>query len=162
KFKIKYLFTTEKVLKNLHEGTIDFGLFAIQNAVGGVVQESTHAMAKYTFEIINEFTILVRHFLMKRKDVDLKDIKTIIAHPQVFKQCQTTLKEKYTQYKCVSGERNLVDTAKAAQAVSNSTLPKNYAILGPAGLAKMYDFNIVAENLQDSSNNLTSFFIVKR
>ena len=38
-FKIKYLFTSEKVLKNLHEDNIDYGLFAIQNAVGGVVEE---------------------------------------------------------------------------------------------------------------------------
>ena len=45
KFQIKYLFTSEKVLRNLHEGNIDYGLFAIQNAGGGVVEESTHGMA---------------------------------------------------------------------------------------------------------------------
>ena len=61
-FKIKYLYTTEKVLKNLHEGNIDYGLFAIQNAVGGVVQESTYAMARYKFKIIDEFAIKIRHF----------------------------------------------------------------------------------------------------
>ena len=60
--KIKYLLPVRKVLKNLHEDNIDYGLFAIQNAVGGVVEESTHAMAKYKFKIVEEFQILISHF----------------------------------------------------------------------------------------------------
>ncbi|PJE60117.1 hypothetical protein COU86_06070, partial [Candidatus Roizmanbacteria bacterium CG10_big_fil_rev_8_21_14_0_10_36_26] len=161
-FKIKYLFTSEKVLKNLHEGNIDFGLFAIQNAVGGVVEESTHAMAKYKFKIVEEFEILVRHFLMKRKDVSVGEIKTIMAHPQNFRQCKDNLRKKYPNMKLVSGKGDLVDTAKAAEALADGKLEKNIAILGPKTLAKIHDLEIIDENLQDSKNNLTSFFLVSR
>ncbi|MDE2026650.1 MAG: prephenate dehydrogenase/arogenate dehydrogenase family protein, partial [Patescibacteria group bacterium] len=45
--KTEYLYTSEKVLKNLHEGIIDFGIFAISNSTGGLVEESIQAMAKY-------------------------------------------------------------------------------------------------------------------
>lgn len=161
-FRIKYLFTTEKVLKNLHEGNIDFGLFAIQNAVGGVVDESTHAMARYKFKIVDEFDVPVCHFLMKRKDVNTREIKTIMAHPQVFKQCRRTLAKKYSAFNLVSGHGDLVDTARAAWTLSKNKLPVDTAILGPKNLAKIYDLEIIDENLQDDKNNVTTFFLVKR
>jgi len=161
-YKIRYLYTSEKVLKNLHEGNVDFGLFAIQNAVGGVVQESTYAMARYKFKIVDEFTILVRHFLMKRKNVNVDKIDTIMAHPQVFKQCRETLKEKYPAIKQVSGQGDLVDTAKAAWALSGGKIKKETFILGPKNLAVLYDLEIVDSDLQDNKENLTTFFLASR
>ena len=67
-YQIKYLYTTEKVLKNLHQGNIDFGLFAIQNPAGGVVIESAYAMSRYRFKIIDQFSIPICHFLMKKRN----------------------------------------------------------------------------------------------
>lgn len=162
KYKIKYLYTSDKVLRNLHEGNIDYGLFAITNSTGGIVEESIQALAKYPSVIVSDFQILVRHFLMKRKDVDSSKVNTIIAHPQVFAQCENKLKTKFTNYKLVSGERDLVDTAKAAEYLNNGKLPKSYAVLGPMGLAKKYNFDIIAENLQDREDNFTRFLLVKR
>jgi len=122
---VKYLYTSEKVLKNLHEGNIDYGLFAIQNVVGGVVEESTHAMAKYKFKIVKEFQILIRHFLMKRKDIDIKQIKTIMAHPQNFAQCKNNLEKKYPNLEQVSGRGNFLDTARCAEALAKNKIDKN-------------------------------------
>lgn len=162
KYEIKYLYTSEKVLKNLHEGKIDFGLFAIQNAVGGVVEESTHAMAKYKFKIVEEFQILIRHFLMKRKDMDINSVKTIMAHSQNFRQCKDSLIKKYPDLKQISGQGDLLDTAKCAEALAKNKINKSTAILGPKILAKIYNFDIIAEDLQDGTNNLTTFFLVGR
>ena len=162
KHKIIYLYTSEKVLEKLHSGDVDLGLFAIHNAVGGIVYESAHAMSQYKFKIVDEITIPIRHYLMKRKDVAFNNIDHIMAHPQVFAQCKTTLAHKYPSLVLESGEGDLVDTAKAAWSLANAVLSNNYAILGPGILSKLYDFEIIAENLQDSSNNLTSFFLVSR
>ncbi len=161
-YKVKYLFTTEKVLRNLHEGNIDFGLFAIHNAIGGVVEESTHAMARYKFKIVSEFAILITHCLMKRKDVTTSVIQQIMAHPQVFKQCAGTLSKKYAGLNQLSGSGDLIDTAKVAWALAKGTVDKNTYILGPKILSNIYNFEVVDENLQDSKENLTSFFLVSR
>ena len=162
KFQVKYLFTSEKVLKNLNEGNIDFGLFAIQNAVGGVVEESTYAMAKYKFKIVEEFQIMIRHCLMRRRDVDTKDIKTIMAHSQNLRQCKDNLAKRYPNLKQISGQRDLLDTARCAEALTKNKIDKNTAILGPKILVEIYDLEIIDENLQDSQDNLTSFFLVSR
>jgi prephenate dehydrogenase len=162
KHKIKYLYTTEKVLKNLHEGSIDLGIFAIQNAVGGVVEESTHAMARYKFKIVSEFQIMIRHNLMKRKDVKTEEIRIIMAHSQNFRQCKDNLDRKFPRLGRITGKDDLMDTAMAARALSLGKIPKNTAILGPRILSEIYGLDIVDENLQDSKNNLTTFFAVSR
>lgn len=161
-YKIRYLFTTEKVLKNLTEGNIDCGLFAVSNSTGGIVEESMQALAKYSSSIISDFEIPVKHFLMKRKDVDTKTITSIMAHPQVFAQCKQTLMINFSQYKLISGKSDLVDTARAAEYLATDKLPKTTAILGAIGLAEKYNFDIIAENLQDKQDNLTRFLLVKR
>ncbi len=161
-YKTEYLFTTEKVLKNLHEGNTDFGLFAITNNTGGLVEESMQALTKYPCTIVEDFEILISHFLMKRKDAKANEIDTIMAHPQVLKQCEKTLGEQYKHLTLQSGTGDMVDTAKAAEQLSLGKLPKNVAILGPKTLAVRYNFDIIAENLQDKKDNFTRFLLVKR
>ena len=161
-YKIEYLYTTEKVLKNLHEGNIDFGLFAITNSTGGLVEETMQALTKYQCTIVQDFQILIKHFLMKQKNTKTEDIDTIMAHPQVLKQCEQTLAKKYSHFKLISGTGDLVDTAKAAERLAKGKLQNKIAILGPLTLAKRYHFDVLDENLQDKKDNYTRFLLVKR
>jgi prephenate dehydrogenase len=161
-YKIKYLYTTEKVLNALHKGEIDFGQFATHNSIGGIVSETIQAIAKYKFEIVEDFAIKIQHNLMKRKDVEVNEIDTVMAHDQVLKQCKGTLSEKYPKLKMTTGQGDLIDTAKAAEAVKNGRLPKNLFILGNPIIADLFDFDTIDTNLQDSKENFTSFLMVKR
>lgn len=161
-FEIKYLYTTENVLREVANGFVDYGQFAIHNSQGGIVEESLDAMSIYTFKVVEQFSIEIKHFLMKRKDVDLSEIKTVMAHPQVFLQCTHNMAKKYPNLRQVSGEGDLVDTAKAAQAVFSGDLEKTTAILGPKILSEIYNLDIIEGDLQDLDNNLTSFVLVER
>ncbi len=162
KFKTKYLFTSENVLKALHKGEIDAGLFAIHNSIGGIVGESVNAMSKYNFQIVEEFAIKISHALMIRSDTKIKEITTIMTHPQVFAQCKSNLQIKFSNLKIVSGKGELVDHAKVAKLLSEKKLDKNIAVMGSKMLADLYDLNIIEENLQDLSENFTSFMLIKR
>lgn len=161
-FELRYLYTTEKVLWNLHVGSVDCGLFAIHNTVGGMVEETIRAMAEYKFETIDAFTLKIRHFLMKLKDVDKESISVVMAHPQVLKQCSETLKQKYPNLLQKSGEHDLIDTAAAAKALSEGRIPRETAILGPEGLSNLFGLEIIDKDLQDDAENLTKFMVVKR
>lgn len=161
-FEIKYLYTSENVLRALHEGEIDQGQFAIHNSIGGVVGESIHAMAKYKFHIVEEFAIKIAHTLMIRKDATLHDIKTIMTHPQVLAQCKNTLLQKYPNLQQTSGEDELIDHALVAKQLSEKILPKDIAVMGSKVLAELYDLTIVETDLQDLKENYTSFLLVER
>jgi hypothetical protein len=43
------LVSAENVLRELHEGSIERGIFPIENSNGGIVLEAVQAMAKYNF-----------------------------------------------------------------------------------------------------------------
>jgi prephenate dehydrogenase len=160
--KIEYLHTSDRVLNELHEGSIDQGLFAIHNSIGGVVTESIQSMAKHKFEIIEEFAIKISHALMIREDALLKEITTIMTHPQVLAQCKSTLAKKYSHLEFTSGEGELIDHALVAKQLSEKKLPKHIATMGSRVLAELYGLTIVEENLQDLQENYTSFLLVKR
>ncbi len=161
-YRSKYLYTSENVLKALHKGDIDYGQVAIHNSVGGIVGESIQAMANYKFKIIEEFAIKISHALMIRKDVDFDEVNTVMSHPQVFAQCKTTLFKKYPHLKQVSGEKELIDHARVAKHLSERKISKNIATMGSKVLAKLYDLQIIEDNLQDAKENYTSFLMVAR
>ncbi|MBD3350260.1 MAG: hypothetical protein GF364_02125, partial [Candidatus Lokiarchaeota archaeon] len=86
----------------------------------------------------------------------------IMTHPQVLKQCKSTLAKKYPDLKKISGKEELIDHAKVAKALSKGELGDNIAVMGPKILADIYDFDIIEGNLQDDKENFTSFLLVKR
>lgn len=162
RFSLKYLYTSESVLKALHKGEIDRGQFAIHNSVGGIVGESIEAMARYKFRIVEEYAIKISHALMIRKDAKFDRITTIMTHPQVLAQCKTTLLEKYPHLEQTSGKGQMIDHAVVAKHLSQNRLPKHIATMGSKVLAKMYNLVVVEDNLQDSKENYTSFLQVER
>lgn len=162
RYKIRYLYTSENVLKALHIGEIDRGLFAIYNSLGGIVNESVHAMAKYPFTIVEKFAIKISHALMIRSDADRSKITTVMTHPQVLAQCKNHLAKRYPHLQKTSGTGKLIDHAMVAKYLSLRKLPKTTAVMGSSVLAKMYNLTLIDDNLQDSNKNFTSFLMVKR
>lgn len=161
-YDVKYLYTTKAVLEALHMGEIDRGQFAVHNSTGGIVQETIEAVADYKFRIVEEFGIIISHFLMKKPGVATDSIDTIMTHPQVLKQCKATLERKYPNLDKRSGEDELIDHAKVAEALSKDTLGDNIAVMGPEILSSIYDLEIVEGNLQDNKENYTSFLMTAR
>jgi prephenate dehydrogenase len=162
KHKVKYLYTSEKVMYELHAGTIDHGLCAIHNSIGGMVTETVEAMARYEFSIVEEFPIKISHTLMKKSGSNFEQIDTIMAHPQVFAQCKSNLEYNYPHLELISGKGRLVDHAYVAKLLSEGKLPDTIAVMGSKVLADIYNLDIIEENLQDLEDNHTSFLMMRR
>ena len=160
--RIKYLHTSENVLKALHEGEIDIGQMAIHNSVGGIVDESIQAMANYKFKIAKQFTIKISHALMIREDAKLEEIIQIMSHPQVFAQCKDTLARKYPNLAQTSGKGKFIDHALVAKQLGEKKLPKHIATMGSKVLAKLYGLKVIEDNLQDAKENWTGFVLLAR
>jgi prephenate dehydratase len=161
-YKTKYLYTTNNVFKALNSSQIDFGQFALHNATGGLVKESLEAISKNTFKIVEEYGIEIKHCLMKRKDISFSDIDTFMSHPQVFKQCANTLRNKYPKHIQKIGNNELIDHAKVAEILSKGEISKDIAVIGPEILAEIYNLDIIETNLQDLENNITTFLLVAK
>jgi arogenate dehydrogenase (NADP+), plant len=160
--EIVYLHTTERVLRALHEGEVDRGVFAIHNSVGGMVGESVAAMARYRFAIVEEFAIKISHALMIAGSADFSKVDTVMAHPQVLRQCRTNLEKKYANLRQTSGSGDLIDQAKVAELLGTGELADSIATMGSRILADLNGLRVVEDNLQDLDENFTSFLWVER
>ena len=62
--EIKYLISSEDVLTSVENRKVDYGIFAMENAQGGVVIESVEALALHKCKIIEMFHIPIEQNLL--------------------------------------------------------------------------------------------------
>lgn len=159
-WSIKYLHTSEAVMKALHEGRIERGQMAIHNSAGGIVHETISALARYRCRIVNQFQIKIAHALMIHPEANISEVTIIMTHPQVLAQCKHTLARKYPHLILMSGKGARIDHALVARDLARGQLPKHVATMGSRRLAEIYGLRILEEDLQDLPENLTTFIHV--
>ncbi len=152
-YTIEYLISTETVLSAITDETIDFGIFAMENAQGGVVIESVEALAKHQCHIIEMFHIMVHQNLLAKRNIFIGDITEIHSHQQALRQCKEYLSEHFWTRPLIEAE----DTAGAARLLSEGGLPETAGVVGNKYCAELYDLNILEEDIHDLKNNLTLF-----
>lgn len=157
-YKLSYLISVERVLKNLNKGKIDLGIFPIENSNGGIVYEALYAMAKYNFKIEKIFEIDIQHNLLTLPNKKRQDIKKIASHLQALKQCRIYLKRKWPKVKLIEWP----DTALAAKDLTRGKLSPDTAVIAPFQCAKLYHLKVLEEKIQDLKFNFTTFLAVKK
>ena len=157
-FELAYLVSSMNVLDGLTEKTIDTGIFAMENAQGGVVIESVEALAKNQCKIIDMFYVEISQNLLAKDHIALGDIEEIHSHEQALKQCKDYLAEKFWSKKLVEHE----DTAKAAQDLAEGKLSDNVGVIASKNSAEKYGLNILQNDVHDLKKNLTLFLAVER
>ncbi|NDJ33822.1 MAG: prephenate dehydrogenase/arogenate dehydrogenase family protein [Chloroflexi bacterium] len=162
-FRMMYLYTTDKVLDALHRGEIDHGIFALQNARGGIVRETIDSLSRQRCQVEAFFDIVLSHCIMHHPEVDFREVTTIISHPQAFAQCTNTLQERYGHIPLTVGQGDMIDQALCARHIADGILPPTTAVLAPRVCAELYGLTIHDEGLQDlGSDNLTTFVWASR
>ena len=157
-FELEYLISSMNVLDGLTKKTIDTGIFAMENAQGGVVIESVEALAKNQCKIIDMFYVEISQNLLAKDHISLGDIEEIHSHEQALKQCKDYLAEKFWSKKLVEHE----DTAKAAQDLAEGKLSDNVGVIASKNSAEKYGLNILQNDVHDLKKNLTLFLAVER
>lgn len=155
--RFSYLISVANVLESLNNGSVERGIFPIENSNGGIVIEAVHAMAKYTFSIERMFEIDVHHCLLVRKGIHASDITQITSHDQALKQCRMYLK------RCWPGTeiKEYVDTAQSACDLGKGLLSSTTAVIAPRGCATLYGLEVLEESIQDLKFNFTTFIAAK-
>ena len=152
-FELDYLVTSMNVLDGLTSEVIDIGIFAMENAQGGVVIESVEALAKNQCIIIDMFYLEISQNLLAKDGMAQGDIEEIHSHAQALKQCKDYLAEKFWSKKLVEED----DTAKAAQDLAEGKLSDNTAVIASKNSAEKYGLNILESDIHDIKINLTLF-----
>jgi prephenate dehydratase len=149
------LINAESVLTAVENKMCEKGIFPIENSNGGIVIEAVHAMAKHRFAIEKMFELDVHHMLLVKPGVTASHITAIASHDQALKQCRMYIKRVWPSAEVVP----YADTAKAAEALANGTLPDTTAVIAPRGCATLYGLSILEESIQDLKFNYTTFVV---
>lgn len=157
-FELIPLVSSAAVMKSLGDESVDYGIIAMENAQGGVVIESVHALARYQCEIIEMFHIMVRQNLLAKRGVFIGDITEIHSHQQAIRQCRDYLADHFWTRPLIEAD----DTAEAARRLSEGKIPETAAVIGNRSCAELYDLTIVQEDIHDLKHNLTLFLGLRK
>ena len=151
--KIEYLISSKEVLRSVENCEVEYGIFAMENAQGGVVIESVEALALHKCKIIEMFHIPIQQNLLALENVNIGDITEIHSHRQALRQCKDYLSENFWSRPLIEAD----DTAESARRLSENNLPKTAAVIANRSCAKLYNLKIIAESIHDLKHNLTLF-----
>jgi len=146
----------EDMILSLSKNEIQYALMAIENSTAGSIIPNYALIDEYNINIVGEHYFEISHNLMALKGQSLDDIKEIHSHPMALLQCRDFLKEN-PSIKLVEEK----DTANVAKKISNTKTVGIGAIASKLA-AKIYDLNLIKEDIQSIKKNQTRFVVLKK
>lgn len=147
--------TFEDAFNAIENGEADLGMIPIENTLAGRVADIHHLLPESRLHIIGEYFMPIRFQLMVMPGVEKDEIRTVHSHIHALGQCRKIIRS--------NGWKPVIagDTAGAAKQVSEKG-DRSMAALAPRLAADLYGLDILAENVEDSENNVTRFVVLSR
>lgn len=135
-------------------GAVDYGLLPVENSLAGTVTGAYDVLARPELMVIGEVVHAIRHFLLAPPGSELSEVRRVISHPVALAQC-TRFLSAHPEIEAVA----FYDTAGAAKEVAELGHP-GLAAVAARGAADRYGLAVLAEDIQDRSDNQTRFLVV--
>lgn len=151
---LKPLPSLEKVMDAVDNGDAKLGVVPVENSSEGSVNLTFDLLARgRRAKIRGELLHRVQHSLLVRPGQAPEGIVQICSHPQALAQCRGFLEKNYAK----TVIHSMASTAEAAALVAQS---EGKAALASGRAAQLYGLQILEENVQDESNNITRFLLL--
>ncbi|GAB2285507.1 Arogenate dehydratase 3 [Dionaea muscipula] len=136
----------------------DRAVLPVENSLGGSIHRNYDLLLRHRLHIVGEVQLPVHHCLLALPGVRKEYLRRVISHPQALAQCEHTL----TKQLGPNVTREAVDdTAGAAEYVAENGL-RDTAAIASARAAELYGMQVLADGIQDNSNNVTRFVMLAR
>ena len=149
----------KSVLDNFSLNENSIAVVPVENAIEGFVRETLDGIKSFKNPDLTIFAstqIPIKHCLAANSK-NIGDIKTVVSHPQALAQCQNTIISiipndvEMLPYSSTSGSAMFIkDKGEEFAAITNYET------------AKLYDLNVLKENINDEKGNVTRFLMLKR
>lgn len=146
---------------------VDYAIVPVENSTNGSVVQTLDLLADPEgiygdLKVCGEHYLTVHHCLLARKGVMFPDqpdyniITKLYTHPQAWGQCENFLS---IHFKGVE-RQDVSSTSKGAEIVSKETMESSAAIASRFA-AEHHGLEVLAENIEDNTNNTTRFLILR-
>ncbi|KAJ7980949.1 Arogenate dehydratase [Quillaja saponaria] len=141
----------ETAFEAVENWLVNRAVLPIENSLGGSIHRNYDLLLRHRLHIVGE----VKFCLMANHGVKIGDLKRVLSHPQALAQCENTLTRLGLVREAVD------DTAGAPKLVAFHKLQDAGAVSSFTA-ATIYGLNILAEDIQDDSDNVTRFLMLAR
>ncbi len=152
------LICAANILTELKKGTIDLGVLGVENSSAGPVSEFVDTFSNVEYDHIDTFILPIHHCLFKLSaDTPMEHLKEVASHPQALSQTKGTRAGNWPQLT----EKEIDDTALGAEWLAKGILSDTTAVICSYIAGQSWGLDLIAENIEDSSTNRTTFWLLK-
>ncbi len=149
---------TEAICRAVQSGDLNYGVLPIENLLEGTVGATLDSVTAIEgISVVAEVFLPIRHYLLTKTSLDR--ITRIYSHAQAFSQCRSSIRQLSEE---LGRDIELIveaSTARGAQLAAASPDP-GAAAIATGIAASHYGLNIVRENMEDSRDNVTRFWVL--
>ncbi len=147
--------TFEDVFIAVKNRVVDFGVVPFENSYTGEVGEILDLLAKYDLCFNKIYDLQIQQNLLGIPGATINDIKDVYSKDQAIAQSSKFLKNRnFTIHE-------FMNTALAAKYVHEQN-DKSKAAIASLETAKLYDLEVIAEDINTSQSNTTRFIVLSR
>jgi prephenate dehydratase len=135
---------------------VDAAVIPIENSLAGSVTEHFDLMLTHDVTIVRETLLRIRHNLIAISGATLNQIDRVFSHPIALAQCRRFLSEhpkmeSFAFYDTAGSVKQLVELRD-----------RHAAAIASAEAASYYGAQILVSGIEDSPENFTRFFYLRR
>ena len=145
----------ESVFRAVDKGLCKYGVLPIDNSTFGTVGRVYDLLNEYKFYIVKSVKLEIKHSLLAKAGVELKDVKEVISHEQAIGQCAEFIEKSHLKVTLVQ------NTAVAAETVANSDR-NDIAAIASAECASIYGLKVLKSGIQNEEENYTRFICISK
>lgn len=142
------LISSDRVMASLNEGSVDMGVFAITNNIGGTVEETSDALKDADLRPEGACTLDIHHCLFTLPGTEADEIAAVASHPQALIQCSGYLESEFPDAVLMQ----VSDTAVSAKMLSAGELGRDVAVLCRMNAGLMHGLRLQEKDVEDSES----------
>jgi chorismate mutase/prephenate dehydratase len=142
------------ILDECDQGALAYGVLPVENTTTGIISRTYDLLKDHAVHAVGEIVVPIQEDCIGLKGARLEDVRQIYSHPEALAQCRGFL-QAHPAIEAIAAQ----DTAAAAAYVLAQKDPAKAALASQAAAA-YYGMETLAAGVQDSSTNMTRFFVV--
>ncbi|OAY35120.1 arogenate dehydratase/prephenate dehydratase 1, chloroplastic isoform X1 [Manihot esculenta] len=145
----------EEAFKAVELWLADKAVLPIECSIAGSIHRNYDLLLRHRLHIVGEVQLSINLCLLAMPGVRTEYLKRVLSHPQVLDMSDIFLS------KLSVARESVDDAAGAAQYIASNEL-RDAGAVASRRASEIYGLNIVAENVQDDSDNVIRFLVLAR
>ena len=142
-----------EVFNEVEKGRADYGVVPIENSIEGAVNYTFDMFVNSDLKVCSEIYLEISHNLLSNTK-DMKKIKKVYSHPQVFAQCRNWIEKNIPRAELIE----VSSTSKAGELASKAK--KGTACIANLKASEKYNLNVLSSSIEDTEHNVTRFLVI--